>query len=148
MKFIHTEDSHMHSLDTLNLLYNYDDFMFSIKTVIDLGCGNGSDLMWWATRTTRDPEPLPLNIKCTGVDLNKELLLLKKYSNISYQMTDFDESITPSKDGYDILWCHDSFQYSKNPLRTLTNWWHLASPGAMLYICVPDTQQIHHRQLN
>lgn len=148
MKFKKTSDSHKHSLETLNQLYEYDDFMASISSMIDLGCGNGDDLEWWATRTTRDEVPVPLNIRCTGVDLGTDLPLTKKYANISYQQIDFEESIVPHPQGFDILWCHDAFQYAQNPLATLTKWWHVASPGAMLYICVPITQRIHRRQLD
>lgn len=148
MKSQTTIDSHQHSLQTLNQLYKYDDFMYSIKTVVDLGCGSGDDLEWWATRTTRDETCEPLNIQCTGVDLQERLSLVKKHSNVTYQQGDFEKSIESPKNGFDILWCHDSFQYAVSPIQTLSHWWHMASPGGMLYICVPITQRIHHRQLD
>lgn len=148
MTFIHPGDSHRHSLGTLNRLYEYDDFMASIKTVVDLGCGTGDDLAWWATRTTRDEIPQPLNIQCTGVDLTPELSLTKQHSNIFYQSSDFEDTIVPSPQGFDVLWCHDSFQYAHAPVKTLSNWWHLASPGAMLYLAVPVTQRVHRSQLD
>lgn len=148
MTFRYAGDSHKHSLETLNLLMEHDDFMFSIRSVIDLGCGNGDDLLWWATRTTRDENPMPLNINCTGVDINPGIPQKKDYKNIKYQLVDFEKTIEPYPKGYDILWCHDSFQYAVNPLETLKNWYDLTSPGGMLYICVPVTQQIHHRQLD
>ena len=47
-------DSHQHSLETLNLIANYDDFMDSITTICDMGCGVGLDLAWWATKTYLD----------------------------------------------------------------------------------------------
>lgn len=148
MKFIKTTDSHTHSLETLNQLYEYDDFMFSIKTVVDLGCGSGDDLEWWATRTTRDTAAIPLEIKCTGVDLHDQPKLVKKYHNVSYQKTNFEDPIVAPESGFDILWCHDSFQYAVNPIQTLTQWRAMASPGGMLAICVPITQRIHQRQLD
>lgn len=148
MKFQNAEDSHRHSLETLNQLYEYDDFMFSIKTVVDLGCGLGDDLAWWATRTTRDESQMPLEIQCTGVDLFDRLSLCKKYNNVSYQQADFEGTIEVPKSGFDILWCHDSFQYCTNPLATLASWHSIASPGGMLAICVPITQRIHQRQLD
>ena len=147
MKFEKTEDSHNHSLETLNQLYEYDDFMLSISTVVDLGCGLGDDLKWWATRTTRDEAPLPLNIQCTGIDLTETLSLTKQYSNVTYQQTDFENHIVAPKNGFDILWCHDAFQYARTPIQTLSNWWNIASPGGMLALTVPVTQQIHRRQL-
>jgi len=146
-KFEKTTDSHDHSLQVLNQLFEYDDFMYSIKTVVDLGCGSGDDLEWWATRTTRDEYPEQLGIKCTGVDLLDNVALTKKHPNISYQQGDFESLIEHPKAGFDILWCHDAFQYATNPLQTLSRWWDIASNGGMLYICVPITQRIHRRQL-
>jgi SAM-dependent methyltransferase len=148
MTFTHPGDSHRHSLETLNRLYEYDDFMASIKTVLDLGCGTGDDLEWWATRTTRDEVPQPLNIQCTGVDLAAELSLTKKYNTVFYQSGNFEDTIPVSFGGFDVLWCHNSFQYAHAPVKTLSNWWQLASPGAMLYLAVPVTQRIHRNQLD
>jgi SAM-dependent methyltransferase len=147
IKFEKTTDSHEHSLQTLNQLYEYDDFMLSISTVVDLGCGLGDDLKWWATRTTRDEVPQPLNIKCTGIDLTEMLPQVKQHRNIAYQQADFEGKIEAPKNGFDILWCHDAFQYAQNPIQTLSNWWNIASPGGMLALTVPITQQIHRRQL-
>jgi ubiquinone/menaquinone biosynthesis C-methylase UbiE len=103
MKFIHPGDSHAHSLQVLNQLYEYDDFMASIKSVLDLGCGKGDDLEWWATRTTRDDVPEPLNIRCTGIDLASELSLTKRHNNVFYQSIDFEQDITPTPLGFDVL---------------------------------------------
>jgi len=139
--------SHQHSLEILNLLYEYDDFMASIQSVVDLGCGNGDDLAWWASRATRDEVPQALNIACTGVDLLATSTVGHRYPNIVYQSANFEGVIAHPKRGFDILWCHDAFQYARNPLQTLNNWWHMASEGAMLVLSVPVTQRIHHRQL-
>lgn len=147
MMFTQPGASHAHSLETLSLLYEYDDFMMSIQTLVDLGCGTGEDLMWWATATTRDDVPQPLNIACTGIDLISEQPLLAQYPNITYQPADFEGAVQKPANGFDVLWCHDAFQYARNPLGTLSNWWHLASPGGMLCLTVPITQRIHHRQL-
>jgi SAM-dependent methyltransferase len=147
--FANSSSSHQHSLEILNALQEYDDFMESITTMVDLGCGDGLDLEWWATRTTREERPKPLNIKCTGVDLTDELSMAKKYSNITYQKTDFEGTIyTPEKNKYDVLWCHDSFQYAINPIQTLGNWREIASDGAMLIISVPQTTNIRHHKLS
>jgi ubiquinone/menaquinone biosynthesis C-methylase UbiE len=140
--------SHQHSLQTLQQLYEYDDFMASISSLIDLGCGSGEDLEWWATRTTRDETPIPLNIQCTGIDFYKQNPIKKSYDNITYRSQDFEDPIDAPEEGFDILWCHDAFQYAQNPLQTLARWWHMASAGAMLYICVPITQRMHRRQFD
>ena len=148
MTFIHPGDSHAHSLETLKQLHQYEDFINSISTVIDLGCGSGEDLEWWATLTTRDENPTPLNIRCTGVDLAAELPMATRYNNVFFQSGDFENPIPSTPSGFDVLWCHNAFQYAHAPVATLSQWWHLASPGAMLYLAIPTTQRIHRNQLD
>jgi SAM-dependent methyltransferase len=148
MMFGNEESSHQHSLETLNILCSYDDFMESIDSVVDFGCGKGLDLEWWATRTTNEDNPKPLNINCTGVDIRNELPVARNYPNITYQKTDFEETIHPPYNRkFDILWCHDAFQYAINPIQTLSNWWSIAAEGAMLAIIVPQTTNIRHHKL-
>ena len=149
MTFRNPEESHVHSLETLNWLYEHDDFMASVDTLLDIGCGTGLDLAWWATRTTRDENPIPLNINCTGIDLLDSMPMAKKYPNITYQRNNFEETIfTPKKKQYDVLWCHDAFQYAANPLATLKLWWDIAEPGAMLVMILPQTTNIEYRKLS
>jgi len=144
--FKNIEESHKHSLETLNLLYEYDDFMLSIKSVADLGCGIGKDIEWWATRTTRDERATPLDIKCQGIDILDSLPVARQYSNLTYQKVDFEGKIQPLGDEkFDILWCHDSFQYAVNPIQTLIKWREISSAGAMLAIIVPQTTNIYQR---
>jgi SAM-dependent methyltransferase len=135
------------SMKILNALYQYDDFMESIRTLVDLGCGTGEDLEWWASATTKDDNPRPLNIQCVGVDIMEQLSIVHKYKNVTYQRTDFETKIHPPKNLFDILWCHNSFQYCLDPLGTLIKWRDIASDGAMLAIAVPQTMQIHRQQL-
>lgn len=147
--FSNPDDSHAHSLQTLDVLYGYDDFMSSIHTVIDLGCGPGKDLEWWATRTTRDTTPLPLNIHCTGIDLFSQHPLARKYANAVYHSMDFEKDLpTPGKRKYDVLWCHDAFQYVIHPLETLKKWHNIASDGGMLALVVPQTTNLCNRSLD
>ena len=142
------EDSHEHSLKTLNMLYEYDDFMESIGSIVDLGCGSGLDVEWWATRTTRDEKSEPLNIKCTGVDLTTNAALSKAHPNLKYQQRDFEGLVEHPDGGFDILWCHDAFQYAVSPIQTLSRWWDITSPGGMLVIIVPQTTSIYRHQLS
>ncbi len=143
-----THPEHSRSLQIANQLYEYDDFMASVASVLDLGCGQGHDLEWWATRTTRDESPQPLNIRCTGIDIAENLALTRKYNNVFYQSVDFESDISPTPLGYDVLWCSNSFQYAQSPLPTLSKWWHLASPGGMLCLTVPQSIKIHHRRFD
>jgi SAM-dependent methyltransferase len=145
--FKNSEESHAHSLKTLNMLYEYDDFMASISTLADLGCGTGLDLEWWATRTTREETPQPLNIDCMGIDVNPQLSIAKKYSNVTYQSVDFETQIYPKQNKlFDVLWCHDAFQYALDPIKTLSQWWHLASPGGMLVLVLPQTTNMQAKK--
>ena len=147
--FINEEVSHQHSLETLNVFQEYDDFMESIDSVVDLGCGEGRDLEWWATRMTREDNPKPLNITCVGVDAVNNLKISTTYQNISFQQTNFEENIHPPKDRqFDILWSHDSFQYAVDPVGTLGKWWHSANEGGMLAIIVPQTTNIKQHKLS
>lgn len=149
MIFHRPEDSHSHSLQTLDLLYGYDDFMESIATMVDIGCGPGLDLEWWATRTTRDDDPMPLNIRCTGVDLLDRCPAANRQPNINYQRCDFETKIPTYKDRkFDLLWCHDAFQYAVDPLGTLARWRDIASDDAMLVIIVPQTTNIQFKDLD
>ena len=77
--FSTSEESHQHSLETLNILDGFIDFKCSISNLLDLGCGESLDLNWWANIDDGDVEnPQPLNIKCAGLDIvkptNKESL--------------------------------------------------------------------------
>ena len=145
--FSNPQASHDHSLQTLQILYEFDDFMESVSTVVDMGCGAGLDLEWWATRTTRDEVPKPLNIKCLGVDQSSGLLLANKYSNIHHQVQDFERPFSPSKSTFDVVWCHDAFQYAINPLATLKSWWEIMSYNGMLVLILPQTTNIEFKSL-
>lgn len=147
--FRNHEESHAHSLETLNILYEYDDFMESVGSMVDLGCGSaGLDLEWWATRTTRDDNPIPLNIRCVGVDNLENVSFLRKHKNLTYQRTDFESGINPPKDmKFDVLWSHDSFQYAIDPIKTLTHWGEIANQDAMLVLILPQTFDLEYRQL-
>ena len=140
--FANAEESHAHSLQTLNLIYEYDDFMESIGAVVDMGCGTGLDLEWWATRTTRDDTPRPLNIRCLGVDVLPELSIAHKYLNIQYHKQQFEEPTTIHKSKFDVIWCHDAFQYVIDPFATLAKWWNMLNNDGMLVLILPQTVNI------
>jgi len=142
------EDSHNHSLEVLNILEGYNTFMESIDTLCDMGCGNGRDLEWWATRTVEDDtgRNIPLNIKCTGVDLKEKISIASKYENIEYLTHNMEETISNRK--FDIIWCHNSFQYVTNPLETLKKWWYMLTDGGMLALVVPSTTEVQYNKLH
>lgn len=144
--FVSPQESHEHSLQTLNALYEYDDFMLSLKVVGDLGCGSGHDLEWWATRTTRDGSDKPLNIKCIGIDRAPSLAVARKYTNIQYQSQDFETDLMRQRRTFDVLYCHDSFQFVVNPLATLAMWHRCMSRDGMLILILPQTTNMDFRR--
>lgn len=149
MTFTNTQQSHAHSRYVIDQLYEYDDFMSSIGTLIDMGCGRGLDLDWWATATTRDENPEPLNIQCVGVDLADDPGIGNRYANLAYQKTDFEQQgidLIDQSRTYDVVWCHDAFQYAIDPLCTLSQWWNITSDGGMLYIGIPQTTNMRRGQ--
>lgn len=147
--FSSSEHSHQHSLTILNGLQEYDAFMESIQTMVDLGCGAGLDLEWWATRTTREENPQPLNIKCMGVDLTESLGVAHRYENVTYQRTNFEQVVHPwANQKFDVLWSHDSLQYATNPLATLRLWRDIGSEGSMLAVTVPQTTNLINNRLS
>ncbi len=145
--FTSPKQSHEHSLQTLRLLYEFDDFMESVETLADMGCGEeGFDLEWWATRTTRDEDsPEPLDIKCTGIDLVKTTRSARDHKNIVYLQRDFENFDDEKK--FDVIWCHDSFQYVLNPLKTLAEWWHKMTPSGMLVLILPQFTNVEFNEL-
>jgi len=144
MMFVSPNESHQHSLQTLNTLYEFDDFMQSIGTLCDMGCGSGLDLGWWATRTTRDLEnPRPLNIRCTGIDLAPKPASFADRRGMRHVVQDIEEPIIrPGIKPFDVIWCHDTFQYMLNPLQTLRNWREATAVNGMLCIIVPQTTNL------
>jgi SAM-dependent methyltransferase len=145
--FTTENSSHEHSLETLQLLYEFDDFMESVGTVVDMGCGpEGLDLEWWATRTLRDENnPEPLNIKCTGVDLVSTTRSARDHKNIVYLQRDFEDFEDDML--FDVVWCHDAFQYALNPLKTLADWWHKMTPSGMLVLALPQSTNVEFNEL-
>jgi len=147
ISFTSIDASHNHSLDTLSVLGQYMDFMLSIDTMCDVGCGTGKDIEWWATRTILDDNDnsIPLDIKCTGIDTAPALTVAQRYPNIIYERRDF-ENEPVIKEKFDVLWCHDAFQYAINPFKTLSHFYDMLTPGGMLAIIVPQTTNIVYHQ--
>jgi SAM-dependent methyltransferase len=144
--FSSIDQSHAHSLQTLNVLREYDDFIESVGTMADMGCGHGQDLEWWATLTSRDTTPRPLNIHCTGVDVLPELAMAQQHRNMVYQNQNFEDPILLHKRRFDLIWCHDAFQYVINPIQTLRQWRDTMNPNGMLAIVVAQTTNIEYNR--
>lgn len=127
-----------HSLDILNLIQQYDIFLESIRHVVDMGCGTGEDIEWWATLMNNDDPPQPYNFNCFAVDKDPvKLAQVPTRNNIHKFNNKFDEEyLFPIP--IDFIWAHDSLQYSTNPLHTLRMWNSYMNTNGMLVVTVPQ----------
>jgi hypothetical protein len=146
-QFKNAEASHQHSLRTLESLYEYDDFMDSLRVVADMGCGAGLDIEWWATRETRDDPPEPHNYICYAVDTNPNSVegRVRDISNIRVMTGSFEEKIVPRS--IDMLWCHDAFQYVTSPIQTLKLWNECMNVDGMMVLTVPQFQSYQYNRM-
>jgi SAM-dependent methyltransferase len=132
-------ESHAHSLTILNTLREYDTFLESLSVIADMGCGAGLDAEWFATLTTRDDDPEPLNYGVYAVDqhINRLEIDTKQLKNIIPIEGNFEEHIIPTK--VDLIWAHDVFQYSKDPFKCLAQWKNILNDNGMLLLSIPQT---------
>jgi len=136
--FKNPEESHQHSRDVLDMLYQYDSFLDSLKVIADMGCGSGLDAEWWAKLMTRDDPPLPHNYRVYAIDKDISKIdptILKANPNIIPLQENYNSVHLPIK--ADLVWSHDSFQFSTNPLGTLSHWNQYMNTNGMLVLNVP-----------
>lgn len=139
---INKRESARHCITILEDLYKHDEFMMSIDSLVDFGCGDdGFALDWWSTRTTPDEAQQPLNIRCFGVDNNITKIDLPKRTNVTFLNQDYNDRLK-WEGKPDVGFSHNSFQYSVNPLGTLKHWYNTLADGAMLIISVPQTTNL------
>ncbi len=140
--------SHEHSLEVLDLLYGYDSYLDNLKTIADMGCGVGLDSQWFATLMTRDDPPEPRNYKVFAVDkdLRKfDTTILEQCPNIVTIEKNFETRCIGTQ--VDLIWCHDAFQYSRNPLGTLAAFKETINENGMLILSIPQTTWLDHDRL-
>lgn len=143
--FVDKHASHAHSQKVLNLLEGFDDFMDSIKTVLDIGCGAGHDSHWWATRTIKDEEGAtigkrPIDVTALDKDISRVDTVVSELGKIKFVESDFD-NMPFSKPSFDIIWAHDVLQYSANAYHTLCEWNRVCHNGGILLLSVPRSQR-------
>jgi hypothetical protein len=110
-----------------------------------MGCGTGEDIAWWATLQTRDDPPKPYNYKCFAVE--KDATKLSKaptLPNIKKVQKDFNQICLPIK--VDLMFSHDSLQYSHNPLATLKLWNEMMNVNAMLVLAIPQHSGVEYNK--
>ena len=121
MDFLQNNDSasNSHSLGMLWGLSVFGEFMESIDTVIDVGCGNGHDALWWANATDGNEEdPLNLGINVIGLDIKDRIdPTLKIPSNLTFKFENWN--IVKFKKQFDVVWTHNTIQETQDPLKFL-----------------------------
>lgn len=148
-QFNNAYQSHEHSLTTLNLIRHYDDFMDSVSSVADFGCGGGLDIEWWAKQESAGNEedpPRPYNYKCYAIDRDLKQLRVELPKNVHTIEADFESRVllpTP----VDVIWCHNAFQYCINPMNTLKLFNQQLVENGMLYICMPVHRNTEHGRI-
>jgi SAM-dependent methyltransferase len=137
--FKNPNDSHVHSLNILNLLPEYDTFLDSLSVIADMGCGAGLDARWWANLETRDDPIEPRNYLVYAVDQNIRQFEYdpKTIKNMVVMEGNFEERVVPRQ--VDLIWAHDSFQYARNPLKCLASWKNTLNENGMLILSIPQT---------
>ena len=148
MYFKNSHDSHQHSLEVLNTLREYDNFLDSLKTIADMGCGAGLDTEWWATLASRDARPQPQNYQVYAVD--------QTFKEFDTQITDRNPNIKTIEDNFetvtlptkaDLIWAHDSFQFAHDPVKCLANWKRNLNVNGMLIVTIPQTTYVSQNKI-
>jgi hypothetical protein len=102
-----------------------------------MGCGSGEDITWWATLESRDDPPVPYNYNCFAVDRDEnKLSQVPNLVNVHKIKKDFNARCIPVE--ADLIWAHDSLQYSTNPIETLKVWNEQMNVDAMLILSIPQ----------
>ena len=126
-----------HALKILDQLREYDSFLDSLHTIVDMGCGTGEDITWWATLETRDDTPIPYNYNCFAIDRDAaKLSQVPDLINVHKLEKDFNKFCLSVQ--ADLMWSHDSLQYSTNPIETLKVWNEQMNVDAMLILSIPQ----------
>lgn len=132
-----------HSLKILNQLREYDSFLDSLRTIADMGCGSGEDITWWATLQSRDDPPEPYNYNCFAVDRDaSKLAQIPNLPNINKCQRDFNQHCVPVS--IDLMFSHDSLQYSINPIETLNQWNQMMTVNGMLVLAIPQHSGVEY----
>jgi len=146
-QFKNPQESHQHSRQTMDLIYEFDTFLDSLEVIADMGCGRGIDANWWATLATRDDPPEPRNYFTYAVDRDISRIdpEYKKLKNFKAIESDYSTVKIPRP--IDLIWCHDSFQYAINPIDTLRHWNSLMTPDGMLVMIVKQSISYEYNRI-
>lgn len=140
---INSKQSHIHAVETLSALNRYQDFMDNIKTVADMGCDIGLDSKWWSELSKEDGTNR--NIQINAIDRKLEWHALFRHNNINYIEADFSNTGLESN-SHDLIWAHNSLQYSLSPIVTLIHWHNILKTDGMLLVTIPFNFNIYNNK--
>lgn len=135
-----------HATHILETIRQYDTFLESIRTVADMGCGVGEDTEWWATLENYNDPPEPYNFNCFAVDRDSaKLSQVPTLKNVNKICGSYDkENLFPVN--IDLMWAHDSLNYSTDPLKTLRMWNSYMTTNGMLLISIPQYNGVEYNR--
>lgn len=134
--------SHLHSLQTIQLIEKYESYLMGIRTIYDMGCGSGKDAQYFLSmKYPSNGIMTPYQFKVVGIDVNDVNVRHNdpRLTFIKYDFEEYDNGLNA-----DMIWSHDSFRFAIDPLKTLRNWWKILNLNGMLAIITPQTTNIHH----
>lgn len=137
------QESHQHSLVTLNYLSMLDDYLSNIKDICVMGAGLGYDAVWWAS--LKSPHGRSYNFNVSAVEMSPPYGL-QTVQGMQWYFEDFSLVKLPPQD---LIWCHNALHYSLNPIGTLFHWHNLLRNDGLLIVEIPYTLSIsEHLQHN
>jgi hypothetical protein len=109
-------------------------------------CGIGEDAHWWATLENYNEPPEPYNFNVFAVDKDpSKISQVPVLKNINKICDPYDkENLFPVS--IDLMWAHDSLQYSTNPLKTLRMWNSYMTVNGMLLISIPQSNGVEYNR--
>lgn len=148
--FRNHQESFEHTQFIRDLLYEYDSFLDSLEVIADFGCGDGSNIEWWATLHTRDDPPEPRNYLCYAVDSNIQKIKpdVRSLPNVKVIEANLEDPNRFIPRQVDLVWCHDTFQFIANPMSTLKQWNEMMNVNGMLILTVPQAIHLKYNRLN
>jgi hypothetical protein len=111
-----------------------------------MGCGAGEDAHWWATLENYNDPPEPYNFNVFAVDKDPgKLAQVPTLKNINKICDPYDkENLFPVN--IDLIWAHDSLNYSTDPLKTLRMWNSYMTTNGMLLISIPQYNGVEYNR--
>lgn len=135
-----------HALFVLESMRPHDEYLGRLTTICDMGCGSGEDIAWWATLVDNQDPPQPYNFTCFAVDKDPlKLAQVPKLPNLHTMERDFNNIVMPV-DSVDLIWSHDSLNYSTDPIATLKHWHNMMTTDGMLILSIPQHSGVENNR--